>query len=83
MGARTASLAHEVNQPVTAAITGANTCLRWLTRDPPDVEESREAATRMAKDATRAAEVISRIRLLSRRILRSTSWSMCTTSVER
>ena len=63
MGARTASLAHEVNQPITAAITGANTCLRWITRDPPHVEQSREAATRMAKDATRAAEVISRIRL--------------------
>jgi C4-dicarboxylate-specific signal transduction histidine kinase len=64
MGELTASLAHEVNQPVTAAIAGANTCLRWLMRDPPDVEQSREAATRMAKDATRAAEVIRGIRLL-------------------
>jgi C4-dicarboxylate-specific signal transduction histidine kinase len=64
MGQLTASLAHEVNQPVTATINGANTCLRWLTPDPPNVEQSREAATRMAKDATRAAEVISRIRLL-------------------
>src|SRR5882762_9377601 len=64
MGELTASLAHEVNQPIAAAITDANTCWRWLTRDHPDVEEAREAASRMAKDATRAAEVIGRIRLL-------------------
>jgi signal transduction histidine kinase len=64
MGELTASLAHELNQPIAADITDANTCLRWLTRDDPDVEGAREAATRMAKDATRAAEVISRIRLL-------------------
>jgi K+-sensing histidine kinase KdpD len=64
MGGLTASLAHEVKQPITAAISDANTCLRWTTRDHPDVEEAREAATRMAKDATRAAELISRIRLL-------------------
>jgi PAS domain S-box-containing protein len=64
MGELTASLAHEVNQPIAAAITDANTCLRWLKRDNPDVEEAREAASRVVKDATRAAEVISRTRLL-------------------
>ena len=64
LGELTASLAHKVNQPIAAAITDANPCLRWLTRDHPDVEEAREAATRMAKDTNRAAEVISRIRLL-------------------
>ena len=64
MGELTASLAHEVNQPITAAITDANTCLRWLKRDQPDVEEAREAASRVVKDATRAAEIISRTRLL-------------------
>jgi PAS domain S-box-containing protein len=64
MGELTASLAHEVNQPIAAAITDANTCLRWLNRDHPDVEEAREAASRMAKDATRAGEIISRIRLV-------------------
>jgi PAS domain S-box-containing protein len=64
MGELTASLAHEVNQPIAAAITDANTCLRWLTRDHPDLEEAREASSRMAKDATRAAEIISRVRLL-------------------
>ena len=64
MGELTASLAHEINQPIAAAITNSNTCLRWLTRDPPDVEEAREAASRIAKDATRAADIIRRIRLL-------------------
>ena len=64
MGELTASLAHEVNQPIAAAVTNANTCLRWLTRDHPDLEEAREAAMRIVKDGTRAAEIISRIRLL-------------------
>ncbi len=64
MGELTASLAHEVNQPIAAAITNSNTCLRWLAREPPDVEEAREAASRSVKDATRAADIISRIRLL-------------------
>ena len=64
MGELTASLAHEVNQPIAAALTNANTCLRWLTRDRPDVAEAREAASRIVKDATRAAEIISRTRLL-------------------
>ena len=64
MGELTASLAHEVNQPIAAALTNANTCLRWLTRDHPDLEEAREAASRIVKDATRAADIISRTRLL-------------------
>ncbi len=64
MGELTASLAHEVNQPITAAVTDANACLRWLTRDSPDVEEARAAAARIVKDAMRAADIVSRIRLL-------------------
>jgi PAS domain S-box-containing protein len=64
MGELTASVAHEVNQPIAAAVTNANTCLRWLTRDHPDVEEARAAAMRIVKDATRAGEIINRIRLL-------------------
>jgi NO-binding membrane sensor protein with MHYT domain/nitrogen-specific signal transduction histidine kinase len=64
MGELTASLAHEVNQPIAAAVTDANTCLRWLTRDQPDLEEARQAASRIVKDATRAGEIIGRIRLL-------------------
>ncbi len=64
MGELTASLAHEVNQPIGAAVTNANTCIRWLARDTPDVEEARAAAVRSAKDGMRAAEIVSRIRLL-------------------
>ena len=64
MGELTASLAHEVNQPIAAAVTNANTCLRWLARDHPDLEEARAAAMRIVKDGTRAAEIIKRIRLL-------------------
>jgi PAS domain S-box-containing protein len=64
MGELTVSLAHEVNQPIAAAITDANTSLRWLAGNPPNLEEAREAAMRVVKDNKRAAEIISRIRLL-------------------
>lgn len=64
MGELTASLAHEIKQPIAAAITNAKTCLRWLGRDIPDLPEAREAAARIIKDTTRASDIISRIRLL-------------------
>ena len=64
MGELTVSLAHEIKQPISAALTNANTCLRWLGRDDPDLAEGREAAARIVKDVTRAADIISRIRLL-------------------
>ena len=64
MGELTASLAHEVNQPIAAAVTDANTCLRWLARDQPDLEEARAAASRVVKDANRAAELMTRTRSL-------------------
>jgi PAS domain S-box-containing protein len=64
MGEFTASLAHEVKQPIAAAVTDANTCVRWITRDEPDLKEAREAAWRIVKDAQRAAEIINRVRLL-------------------
>ncbi|HSY64843.1 MAG TPA: PAS domain-containing protein, partial [Terriglobales bacterium] len=61
MGELTASLAHEIRQPISAAITNAKTCLRWLGRDEPDLAEGREAAARIVKDVTRAADIMSRI----------------------
>ncbi len=64
MGELTASLAHEIKQPMTAAVTDARTCLRWLDRDDPDLPEAREAASRVVKDVTRAADIISRIGVL-------------------
>jgi PAS domain S-box-containing protein len=64
MGELTASLAHEVNQPIAAANTNAHTCLRWLAADTPNVEEARAAAMRIVKDGKRAGEIIARIRVL-------------------
>jgi len=64
MGELTASLAHEVNQPIGATVTDANTCLRWLAGETPNLEEARAAAMRIVKDAKRAAEIIGRTRLL-------------------
>ncbi|MEA3004878.1 MAG: hypothetical protein QOI94_147, partial [Acidobacteriaceae bacterium] len=64
MGELTASLAHEIRQPIAAAVTDAHTCLRWLGRDEPDLAEAREAASRIIKDANRADDIIGRIRML-------------------
>jgi C4-dicarboxylate-specific signal transduction histidine kinase len=64
MGELTASLAHEIKQPISAALTDARTCLLWLGRDHPDVAEAREAATRLVTDVTRAADIISSISLM-------------------
>jgi PAS domain S-box-containing protein len=64
MGELTASLAHEVNQPIAASVTNANTCIRWLAAEVPNLDKARAAAERIVKDGTRAAEIISRIRLV-------------------
>jgi PAS domain S-box-containing protein len=64
MGELTASLAHEVNQPIGAAVTNASTCVRWLAGDTPNLEEARTAAMRVVTDGKRAAEIISRVRQL-------------------
>jgi signal transduction histidine kinase len=64
MGELTASLAHEVNQPIAAAVMDANTCLRWLSREQPDLEEARAAAARIVQDGRRAGEIVDRVRLL-------------------
>jgi PAS domain S-box-containing protein len=62
LGELTASLAHEISQPISGAITNANVCLRRLGSDKPDLDELRAAVTRFARDAQRAAEIINRIR---------------------
>jgi signal transduction histidine kinase len=64
MGELTASLAHEIKQPIAAAVTDARTCLKWLARDHPEIDEAREAVSRIIKDVTRASEIIGRIRSL-------------------
>jgi K+-sensing histidine kinase KdpD len=74
MGELTAFLAHQVNQPIAAAVPDANTCLRWLTRDHPDVEEARQAASRVVKDVTRAAKSSARSACFLGKALRAGSW---------
>jgi PAS domain S-box-containing protein len=64
MGELTASLAHEIKQPIGAAVTNAEACLRLLDRKQPDLPEAQEAALEMVKDARRAAAIIDRVRLL-------------------
>jgi C4-dicarboxylate-specific signal transduction histidine kinase len=60
----TASIAHEVNQPLSGIITNANTCLRMLAANPPNVDGARETARRTIRDVNRASEVITRLRAL-------------------
>ena len=64
LGALTASIAHEVNQPLSGIITNAGTCLRMLDADPPNLEGARETARRTIRDGNRAADVIARLRAL-------------------
>jgi PAS domain S-box-containing protein len=64
MGELTASIAHEVNQPLSGIITNASTCLRMLAADPPNVEGARETAQRTIRDSHRASDVITRLRAL-------------------
>jgi len=64
MGELTASLAHEIRQPIAAAIINANTCLRWLSREQPDLEKARAAASRIEQDGKRASEIVNRVRML-------------------
>ncbi len=64
LGVLTASIAHEVNQPLSGIITNAGTCLRMLAADPPNVEGARETARRTIRDGNRASEVVTRLRAL-------------------
>lgn len=67
LGELTTSIAHEVNQPLAAITTSAAACMRWLAMMPPNGEKAMQAAERISKDATRAAEVIGRVRAMVQR----------------
>jgi signal transduction histidine kinase len=67
MGEMTASIAHEVNQPLSGVVINGNACLRWLAGNPPNLDEAREAVQRIIRDGKRASEVIARIRALARK----------------
>ena len=64
IGELTASIAHEVDQPLTAIVTYGDACLEWLSANPPNVEEARQAAKRVVQDGTRAGTILNRIRAL-------------------
>jgi PAS domain S-box-containing protein len=64
LGTLTASIAHELNQPLSGIVTNASTCMRMLATDPPDVDGARETARRTIRDGNRASEVIARLRAL-------------------
>lgn len=67
LGELTASIAHEVNQPLAAVVTDGEACLRWLLRDVPDLKEVRASVERMIGNGRRASDVIARLRALSRK----------------
>jgi signal transduction histidine kinase len=67
LGELTASIAHEVNQPLAGVITNGEACLRWLRIDPPNLEEARDAVARIIRDGNRASEVIRRLRALTKK----------------
>ena len=64
LGAMTASIAHEVNQPLSGIVTNAGTCLRMLASDPPNIDGARETARRTIRDGNRASEIVARLRAL-------------------
>jgi len=64
LGALTASIAHEVNQPLSGIVTNAGTCLRMLSSDPPNLDGARETARRTIRDGNRASDVVTRLRAL-------------------
>jgi PAS domain S-box-containing protein len=67
MGELAAAITHEVNQPLAAVVANANACMRWLTRDEPDMEEARASAARIVTEARRASDILTRIRGLMER----------------
>ena len=67
MGQLSASIAHEVNQPIAAALVNAETAVRWLARQPPDLEKTRQSIDRIINDNKRAADIMSRIRNFSQK----------------
>jgi signal transduction histidine kinase len=67
LGELTAAIAHEINQPLTALVTQGSACLRWLARDPPNLEKARSLVEAMVSSGMRAAEVISRLRAMMKK----------------
>ena len=67
LGELTASIAHEVNQPLAGVVSSGNACLRWLANDPPNIENAKQSVERIIRDANRASEVVARVRSLAKK----------------
>src|SRR5262245_14893552 len=67
LGELTAAIAHEINQPLSAAVTCGRACLRWLAHEPPNVEEARSLVEGMIESDIQAGEVISRLRTMMKK----------------
>jgi C4-dicarboxylate-specific signal transduction histidine kinase len=74
LGEMTASIAHEVNQPLGAVVNNASACLRWLAGQPPNLEEARKSAALIIADSHRASEIIGRIRALAKKAPPRKDW---------
>ena len=74
MGELTTSIAHEVNQPLTAVVTQGHACVEWLSSDPPDLGEARESARRIIQDGTRAGKILGHIRSLVKKEAPERGW---------
>lgn len=74
LGEMTASIAHEVNQPLTAVLINGNACLRWLDAEPPDFNEARRNVASIVRDAGRASEIVVQVRDLTKGVPRGSDW---------
>ena len=74
MGELTSSIAHEINQPITAVVTHAHACGEWLSADPPKVDKARQTVARIIEDGTRAGAVLSRLRALFKKEPPAKGW---------
>jgi len=74
MAELTASIAHEINQPLTAVVTHGHACVEWLSASPPNLEKTRQTIERMIQDGTRAGAVLSRIRALFKKEAPAKDW---------
>ena len=74
MGELTSSIAHEINQPLTAVVTYGNACVEWLSADPPNLDEARRTAERIVRDGTRAGAILDQIRRLFKKEAATQDW---------
>jgi C4-dicarboxylate-specific signal transduction histidine kinase len=82
LGELTASLAHEVNQPLAGVVSSADACLHWLAAQPPNIDKARRATERIIRDAKRASEVVERVRNMAKKAPLQRIWANLNETVE-